>query len=719
VTSTRASIFATPEVRVEGHEKVTGAARYAGDHQLPDMLEAAFVRSPHRRARLVRVDVAAARAMPGVRAVLTGADVRPALFGRTLRDWPVLCWDEVRFIGDRVAAVAADNREQAEAAARAVVVQYEELPSVADAEAALAPGAPTLHPDAATYEMLRGERTLPTHPNLLGYRRHEHGDVDTAFARAARVFEHTFTTARVFQGYIEPQAAVVGIEGEIVRVISTNKSPFALREQMAACIGLPAERIVVDSAYVGGDFGGKALSVDEFVLYFLSKATGRPVRSVLSYADNMQTTTTRRASRIRLRTGVDAEGRMIAHEAEILLDGGAYAAGTPGAWLVPSEAMATLPGYKLPNARLEVLNAYTNNVPGGSMRSPGRPQAAFAGESHVDLIARELGIDPLEFRERNAAQVGDRDLEGDDWQESTTSRVLSTLRRESAWGRSKTPGQGRGVAFGSRLARRGSQRTAEITLDADGTVHALMGIADQGGGALTVMQRVIATELDIPLEKVKVRRGDTDEAPLDPGIGGSTLTAGAGGAVIDGARKLRERLAAGDTPPIRVTGESVPGGDVHCPYAYAVEVSVDRETGAYRIEDVLFVVDVGTVINPVALRGQLEGGFTFGLGQAVMEELRVEEGRVVNANLGDYKLPTVVDMPPLRLVLLTDVPGPGPFGAKSVGEIANSAVSPAIANAIADAVGVRVMSLPITAEKILAALRASGTPEPSSASRSD
>jgi CO/xanthine dehydrogenase Mo-binding subunit len=706
VTSTRASIFATPEVRVEGHEKVTGAARYAGDHHLPNMLEAAFVRSPHRRARLVRVDVAAARAMAGVRAVLTGADVRPALLGRTLRDWPVLCWDEVRFIGDRVAVVAADNREQAEAAARAVVVQYEELTPVADVEEALAPGAPVLHPEAATYRMLRGERTLLPHPNLLGHRRHEHGDVDAAFARAERVFEHTFTIARVFQGYIEPHAAVVWIDGETVRVISTNKSPFALREQMAACLGLPDERIVVDTGYVGGDFGGKALSVDEFALYFLSKLTGRPVRSVLSYADNMQSTTTRRAAKIRLRTGVDAAGRMIGHEAEILLDGGAYAAGTPGAWLVPSEAMATLPGYKLPNVRTEVSNVYTNNVPGGSMRSPGRPQAAFAGESHVDLIARELGIDPLDFRELNAAQVGDRDLEGDDWQESTTSRVLSTLRRESGWDRPKTSGRGRGVAFGSRLARGGAQRTARITLDVDGTVSALMGIADQGGGALTVMQRVIATELGVPLEKVSVRRGDTEEAPFDPGIGGSTLTAGAGGAALDGARKIKERLAAGDKPPISVTGEHAGGGDVHSPYAYAVEVSVDRETGACRIEDVLFVVDVGTVINPIALRGQLEGGFTFGLGQAVMEEVLVEEGRVVNANLGDYKLPTIRDIPPLRLVLVTDVPGPGPFGAKAVGEIANSAVGPAIANAIADAVGVRVMSLPITSEKILAALRA-------------
>lgn len=711
-----ADVLETPEWRVEGRDKVTGAARYAADIRRPGMLYAAFAGSPYPHARVVSVDVDAALAMPGVRAVLTGADVRPARFGRRLQDWPVLAWDRVRFIGDRVAAVAADSLEAAEEAAAAIVVEYEELPAVFDPEGALAPDAPVLHPDAAEYTYFGGTRHARPHANAQGHVVHEHGDVVAGFESAAAVFEHEFSVPRVHQAYIEPRASLVWIDEGTVHVVTTNKAPFALREQMAVTIGLPAARIVVDTPHVGGDFGGKGLSLDEFALYFLARATGRPVRALLRYADELQISNTRHAARIRLRTGVDHEGRITAHQARVVFDGGAYAAGKPVAGLLPGGPTLTLAGYRVPAARVEAVAVYTNTLPAGHSRAPSQPQHTFAAESHLDLIASAMQIDPLELRARNAIRAGEIDVEGAVWHDSQAPRVLATLRAASQWGGTLATDHGRGVAFSARHVGRG-KTSLTLTLTAQGTVEVLTGVADQGGGAHTMIQRVVARELGVDVSRVRVVRGDTGHANVDPGVGGSRVTPVAGNAALDGARKLKARLAergltlddaARSAAPLVVTGEGEQNEHVYGVYAYSVEVAVDRETGCIRVVDAVLVADVGTVINPVAVRGQLEGGFVFGLGQAVMEELRLEDGRVTTTNLGDYKIPTIADAPPLRLVLITDAPGPGPFGAKSAGELANPAVGAAIANAIDAAVGARVMSLPITAEKVRSLLRTDG-----------
>ncbi len=696
-------VLRTPERRVEGREKVTGTARYAADAAREGMLHAAFAGSPYPHARVLAVDTAAARAVPGVRAVLTGADVRPARFGRRLLDWPVLAWDRVRFIGDRVAAVAADTPEAAERAAALVDVTYEELPAVFDMDAALAPGAPLIHPDAADYRMLGVTRPPVPHPNAQGHQVHEHGDPAAGFAAAARVFEHELALPPVHHAYLEPRAALVWIDGATVHVVTTNKAPFSLRAQLAAVAGVAEDAIVVHTPHVGGDFGGKGLSLDEWPLYFLARVTGRPVRSVLRYADELQISNTRHGARIRLRTGVDRDGRITAHEARVRFDGGAYAAGKPIPFLMPGEAMATLAGYRVPAARVEATCAYTNHLPAGHDRAPGQPQNSFAAESHLDLIARELGVDPLELRERNAIRAGDVDVHGDEWHASEMPRVLAELRRASGWGRPLPPGHGRGVALGARHVGRG-KTSLELTLDERGDVVVRSGVTDQGGGALTMIGRVVARELAIAPERVRVEQVDTARSPVDPGVGGSRVTMVHGNAALDGARKLAAARDAGAAPPIRVVGSADQTAHMFGSYAYAVEVELDRETGAFRVVDATLVADVGTVINPVAVRGQLEGGFAFGLGQALMEELAIVGGRVVTASFGEYKIPSIADVPPLRLVLLTDAPGPGPFGAKSVGELANPAVVGAVANAVADA-GARVLTLPISAEKVLAALR--------------
>jgi CO/xanthine dehydrogenase Mo-binding subunit len=708
----RPGVLSEPEWRVEGRAKVTGAARYAADVTMPGMLHAAFVASPYAHARIVAVDVTAARALPGVRAVLTGADTRPARFGRRLQDWPVLCWERGLFIGDRVAAVAADTPEIADEAARRVEVEYEELPALLSPEAALAESASVLHPDAAGYAFLGGKRAAVPHPNVQGYGLHEHGDLEAGFAASHRVYEHTFDVPRTHQAYLEPRAALVWLDGDAVHVVTTNKAPFSLRNHMATSLGIPEARIVVDAGHIGGDFGGKGLSLDEFALYFLARATGRPVRAVMRYADELQATNTRHAARITLRTGVDAEGHILAHSSRVVFDGGAYAAGKPVPTLMPGDAMLTLAGYRVPAGRVEALAVYTNQVPAGHARAPGQPQNAFAAESHIDLIARDLGIDPLAMRERNVVRAGEIDVTGEPWHGTDGPGLLATLRgasrleaRSVSAADRRPMGQGLGVALGTRHVGQG-KATVLLRHKSDGRIELHTGVTDQGGGAHTLFQRIVALGLGVPLERVSVVRGATDAVAPDPGVGGSRVTPVQGGAALDAAFKLREKLAAvGSGREIEVMGEATQNVHESSMYAYAVEVQVDRETGAVRILDATLVADVGTIINPVALRGQLEGGFVFGLGQAVMEELCVEDGRVVTTNLGDYKLPTIADIPPLRVVPLVGHPGPGPFGAKSAGELANPAVAAAIANAVADACGARVMTLPITAEKIWGELR--------------
>jgi CO/xanthine dehydrogenase Mo-binding subunit len=433
---------------------------------------------------------------------------------------------------------------------------------------------------------------------------------------------------------------------------------------------------------------------------------------VTRFADDLQATNTRHAATITLRTGVDRDGRILAHSSRVVFDGGAYAAGKPVITLMPGDAMLTLAGYRVPAARVEAMAVYTNQVPAGHSRAPGQPQNAFAAESHMDLIARDLGIDPLDLRERNAVREGDLDVTGSPWHGTDGPTLLARLRTvaspEKGRGRAE---EARGVGYALGVRHIGRGRASMVLRASRGAVELHTGVSDQGGGAHTLFQRIVATELGLPLERVAVVRETTDAVPHDPGVGGSRVTPVQGSAALDAARKLKAKLAdrggsLDDVEAIEVTGEAAQEGHEGSMYAYAIEVRVDRETGMTSIDRATLVVDVGTVINPVALRGQLEGGFVFGLGQAIMEDLRLEDGRVATANLGDYKIPTIADVPPLRIELITDHPGPGPFGAKSVGELANPAVGAAVANAVQDASGARVMTLPITAEKIWGALNA-------------
>ena len=758
LTPEAAKIFEAPEYRVEGPLKVTGRARYTSDVHLPGMLYAKFLLSPHPHARIVSIDTSAARAVPGVHAVLTGQDIGDRRFGRYLYDWPVLAYERVLFVGERVAAVAAETREAAEDAVARIEVEYEELPAVLDFDDALADDAPLLHPDPAGYYYLTGQRPPRPHPNLQGYKLVQKGepDIERVFAQADRVFDDEYFGPKQHQGYIEPHVCVVWInDGGVVRVFTTNKAPFSLRHQLSVVTGEPAENIVVDSMFIGGDFGGKGHSIEEFPCYFLAKATGRPIKALMTYAEELGACNPRHDGKIWLRTAVTREGKIIAHQSRAYYNGGACGGAKPMAGLIFPTGFSAMQVYSVPNTHMETFMVYTNTVPSGHMRAPGATLAALAGEEHVDHIARELGIDPLEFRLRNALRAGDTGPMGEHNANPRAVDVLEAVKRETDWTQPLAPNRGRGLALRHRDVGQGKTEMV-LRLLPDGKIEALYATPDQGSGSATVIRRVAAAVLSVEPERVQIRYGTTSDAPPDPGSGASRVTHIVGRASILAATRMKEQLealasevmgwpegdvhlendrfVAGDDSadfeevaariargePVEVRGEydSLAGDEKPEDasfYACVVEVEVDVDTGQVRPLNGTMVVDVGTIINPIAHQGQLDGSFVYGLGNATMEELDVEDGKITTLSLGEYKLPTEADAPPLRTILVPTEIGPGPFGAKAAGEITNSGVAPAIANAIRDAVGVRVKAMPISAERVYEALRAAhGEPvEPS------
>ncbi len=709
--TTMRSPFTKPEIRHEGHLKVTGQARYTGDHYPDGVLYVACLSSPVPHATIARIDTAAARELPGVVSVLTGADIGDVRFGRFLRDYPVLAVDRVRFIGQRVAAVAAETREAAEEAVRLIEVDYDDLPTVFEPHEALADDAPVLHPDAASYLTVRGgTRDLPGHLNVQGelVAGQSPEEVEAAFAAADRVFEHTFRTPRQHQGFIEPHGAVVWFEGEVCHVVSTNKAPFTLQSHMAGVTGHPAEQIVVYNRFIGGDFGGKGFSLDEFVCFYLARATGRPVRSVMSYVEELSGAGPRHSSEITLRTGVAADGTFVAHSAEIVFDGGAYGAGKAAVDLVPHGGLDTMSAYSIPTTRHRLRTVYTNSVPGGHMRAPGEVQAIFAGETHVDLIAEELGIDPLELRRRNLLRPGHPAPDGTGAL-SVAEEVLDRAAEGIDWGATRPRGRAAGIAVYRRKGGAGKGGIVIRALAPD-RFEVVTGSADQGSGTVTMIARVAAATLGVDESAVEVVQESTSTALFDQGAGASRVTRVLGEATRVAAEALREKLATEASEfPVTATGEAeAPRGEKSDAFgAVAVEVEVDEQTGQITVLHAALAADTGTVINPLSHRGQLEGGFAFGLGAALMEELPVEDGQVLAGSLGDYKLPTMPDMPPLTIINVGDTEGTGPYGAKAVGEFGNLGVAPAIGNAVGRAVGVRLQQLPLTSEAVWEGLQGS------------
>ena len=739
--------------RVDGVDKVTGRAVYTADVRLEGALWGKVLHSPFSHARILSINTDAARSLPGVLAVITGTDLPLNRWGSNLKDLPILAQDRVRFVGERVAAVAAIDADVAQQALDLIEVEYEELDAVFDIEAAMAPGAPILHPDFNTYEGVTaapqpgrfgGIPTLSRPSNAYATRSRDRGDLDAGFASADLIVENTYHTQRVHQGYLEPQTCLVqpaGADGRI-HVWTSSKMPHGSRTNLALALDIPREQVLVHPSAIGGDFGGKGNSVLVPIAYHLAKASGRPVRMVNTYQQELLAGNPRHATMVRLRSGLKRDGTITAHHVQFFVNCGAYAAFKPGGTIFGPEQAAG--PYRIPNTRIEAAHVYTNTIPGGYMRGPGESQAVFALESHIDELARAVGLDPVEFRRRNLVQEGDETAFGVHFDGVRAIETLETAVIAAGFEAPKGKNVGRGVAVGERPAG-GGIGNAAVTFRPDGSVLLGTAIFEQGSGTYTIMLQQVADELQLPLERLQLEVWDTDAVPFDSGVAGSwaaRVNTGAAHDAVETARAallgwvagrlgwqaddltlrgdevlnraLEERVTWREL--LETAGESVSGQATHNAgmgelshitgfAAQAAEVEVDPETGEIRLLQLTTAHDVGTVINPIGHQGQINGGVVQGLGYAFMEQLVVEDGRVTSLSLGDYKMPTMRDLPPLATALVEGEDGSGPLKIKAIGEVPTTPVAPAIANAIADAVGVRIRDLPLTAEKVYRGLQ--------------
>ena len=736
----------------EGPDKVTGRTIYAADVSLPGMLWGKVLRSPFPHARIVSIDTTEAKAVPGVHAVITAADLPESLVGRRLRDMPVLAREVVRFVGEKVAAVAAETEEAAEEALLLIDVEYEELDAVFDAHEAMEPDAPTLHPELSGYEGLPQPESDIN--NVFAHITWGQGDVDQGFAEADLVFEHTFNAQLMHQAYIEPHACVVSTEesGQ-VRVWVNNKDPYPLREQLAAVWGIAEESIVLHPCSIGGDFGGKGSFMDVPLCYYLSLHSGRPVKMVMDYIQELMAANPRHPATMTIRSGVKRDGTLVARQARVVFDSGGYGAFKPTVYLRGADHLCGV--YRIPHARIDSYMVYTNNVPKGHMRSPAKPQVVFAVEAHTDLVARGLGMDPYEFRQKNLLREGDASPVGHVWQDIRADETLRRAADAVGWETPKPdkPGLliGRGLAI-TDLSQGVGRFAAKISMNSSGRPKLHMAFWDTGTGSHTVLRQMVAQELSVPVEEVDIELLDTSEMPFSSGSGGTRVTYTAGQAVVGAARELKRQLIRAAAPlldspeedvslqsgrvvvgpsPLRPAyyrtiniGEVVAhvgDGTIVAEYelaseppdvtsfcAQAAEVEVDPETGAVTVRRLVSAHDVGAILNPLMHQGQVEGGVIQGLGYALMEELQTEDGHISTVSFGDYKIPTIADLPELVTVLVEGNNGPAPYRSKGIGESANIPVAGAIANAVADAIGAPVPSLPVTAERVLRAIRENG-----------
>jgi CO/xanthine dehydrogenase Mo-binding subunit len=730
-----------PAPRSEGAEKTSGQTVYTADKSLPGMIWGKALRSPLAHAKIVRIDTSRAQSLPGVLAVITGKDVSDQLVGRRLRDMPILAKDRVRFIGEKVAAVAAKDPDLAAEAASRIEVEYAELPAVFDPLDATAGAAPVLHPELSSY--VNVPESLPALPNLHSRVQWNTGNCAAGFGQSDLIFEQTFSTARVHQGYLETYAGIIALDsaGRIL-VWSSNKVPFLTRRYLSEVLEVDEAQILFHLTPVGGDFGGKGSLMDLPLCYYLAKATGRPVKMVMDYYEELCAGNPRHPSIITIKTGLKKDGKLWARDVKVVFNSGAYAG------FKPSDAV-TLPGarhgagpYLIPNTRVEALSVYTNSVPCGHMRGPGEPQLIFAVESHMEYLARELGFDPLEFRRMNILRKG-HPLPHGTLENDNGEKILNEIAARKETG-TKRAYRGRGFALCHKEINIG-EANVEVGVEEDGMVYVLTTVPETGAGSHTVFRQIAAETLKISLENVRIATGNTDSFQTDVALGGSRVTYLVGQAVCGAALQLRGRILqraaaaldcsedalvlsgdrvcgpAGRAVPLSVLAQQARAQQVPLSERYhfaakerpiavsffgqMVEVDVDPDTGQLHINKVTTLHDVGTIINTLAHQGQIEGGLIQGLGFATLEELSDEKGKIVPANLGEYKLPSIADIPTNETVIIRDDDGPGPFGSKPIGESSISPTAPAIANAVYNAIGVQIRDLPITSERIYAALK--------------
>ena len=489
------SVLGTRVTREDGPDKVSGRHLYSADVILPGMVWGKVLRSPYPHAKILHVDTSLAERLTGVRAVITGSDTQGMRVGRFMRDVPPLAEDKVRFVGEKVAAVAADDPDTAEEALNLIEVEYEPLPAVFGPLEAMQPGAPIIHENSPTYDSSSG----PVQPqgNIVYHNEWSGGELDRGFRESDLVFEHTFTTPWVHQGYMEPYSCIVAIDdsGQI-QVWANNKQPFRLRWQLAGALGVEESQIRVNPCGIGGDFGGKAGAMNVPLAYALAQRSGRPVQMVMSYIEELMAGNPRHPSTITIKTGMKRDGAFWARETRVVYNGGAYG-GFRGSLNLSGARQAGGGPYRVPNYKIDSYMVYTNNVPCGSYRAPGEPQAVFAIESHIDMIAREMGIDPYELRLKNVVREGDESGTGQSFNHLRGEETLRRAAEEAGWDSPKRgPNFGRGIAFGQRPQGQ-AVFIARVGMDETGQATIYSSVPDTGVGFYTVARQVVAEDLGI------------------------------------------------------------------------------------------------------------------------------------------------------------------------------------------------------------------------------
>jgi CO/xanthine dehydrogenase Mo-binding subunit len=736
--------------RLESWLKVTGRAEYVHNLRLPRMLYGKICRSTVAHGRIKRIDVAAAQAVGGVHRVVTGEDVRELVaepyYGPAFHDQPVLALDKVRYVGEPVAVVLAADPHVAEEAAHLVQVEYEALPAVYDEVEAMTSA-------AIVHEVLKPAGTFPDLKHLKGRTntnvaldfRLRRGDAERAMAKAERVFEHRFRTQQVMHTPLEPLVSVAESTETSLIIHTASQSPSFVRIEIARLLGWPENRVRVRVPFLGGGFGAKLYIKLEALVAVLSLMTRRPVKISLTMEEQFFTIT-KHASTLRIKSGVTNDGRIVARDCEVWWNGGAYADIGPR---VTQKSGFTAPGpYDIDDVRIDSYALYTNLPPAGALRGFGIPQLVWAYESHTDLLARELGIDPIEFRRRNLLREGRPQATGTRMKDAALEKVLERLAVLMSWDERFERGggtlrRGRGIALGFKACIANTTSLAAVNVNADGSCTVYTSCVDMGQASDTAMAQIAAEVLRIPAEAVTVVHSDTDVTPFDMATLGSRSLFHSGNAVklaaedaLKKVNQLRDELHLPADAPIAdvfkkkygMRAGSVTGaGNFIPPYTppdengqtdnatpfwmvggTGVELEVDTETGRVRVTRLVNVADVGTPINPKIVETQLSGASIMQLGFSLFEKMQFDaEGQLRNASFAEYKIPGFHDIPDeIVNEAVVSEQSTGPFGGKGVGETGTFGVSPAIANAIHDAVGVRLTSLPMNPEAVWEALEA-------------
>lgn len=762
----RYNVIGKAEARSDGAEKVTGKALYTVDVELPGMAHGKILRSPYAHARILRVDGSKAEKLPGVYAVITREDQKNIrMFGAAYKDQTIVAVDKVRYAGDPVAAVAALDEATASAALELIEVDYEELPTVTNLDEALAPGAPLVHEFSADGGELMGQHyEAPKEfsgTNLCYRFSYANGDVERGFTKADHVFEHTFSFPRVQHFSMEPHATVAHFEGDRLTLWAGTQEPFTLREHLADIFHLPLSKVRVIVPYVGGGYGGKLAVKTEPLAAMLSWKAKRPVRLAHTIEESFKTVT-RHPARVRIKTGVNKDGKLVARQCIIHMETGAYADAGPR--VTQKAGYRCFGPYRLAHMKTDAYTVYTNTVPAGAYRGFGTLQVTWAYESQMDIIADKLGLDPLEFRLKNLLKKGELYTPGDTPVDCDLKAGLLQAAEEIGWGlKSSKPGPGKSLGKGLAVCMKDGGGTykvssAAVKMNADGSVVLLTGTVEIGQGARTALSQVAAEELGIPFEAVTVAELDTDVTPYDVNTNASSSMVVMGLSVQRAAQDLKreilrhaakilktkaERLALSGGKIVGAKNQTLTftelmqkvflsrSGEMIGRGAYqsiksekaalgsptnfweiswgAAEVEVDRDTGEVKLLKYVSLADVGKAIHPVLCEGQDEGGVINAIGHSLMEEMIYRDGQLLNPNLVDYRVPSFNDLPKDFVTILVESEnGPGPFGAKGTGEGGLLPVAAAIGNAVYRATGLRLYELPLTPERVWRGLATRG-----------